>query len=294
MGQWGNTDVAGNSVLWGVTGYNGAPNTTNRTAFYGNVTPDAFTTGETIGQFGVNTTEMAVGSGNVAQIIVTNAGTGYVSNSTITFSGGGGTSAAATGTANGFGKISGSAISNAGSAYGTNPTISFAAPANTAFNGNTAITGGTGPQDIYDANSTISFTTVSSEFRTAIFKVGDTVKYRVDAGNTVVGGLTTETIFFIQHANTTKIALAATSGGNRITLTKSAGTDPQAGHFLQGTTATGAAVVGGAQNKGVAHAGWNVRTVGSGGRAGRVQYETLVAMGSITGDGSDDNVLPDS
>jgi hypothetical protein len=41
------------------------------------------------------------------------------------------------------------------------------------------------------------------------------------------------------------------------------------------------------------HAGWNLRTVGSGGRAGRVQYETLVAMGSLTGDGSDDTVLPD-
>lgn len=40
------------------------------------------------------------------------------------------------------------------------------------------------------------------------------------------------------------------------------------------------------------HAGWNLRTVGSGGRAGRVHYETLVAMGSMTGDGEDD-VLPD-
>lgn len=35
------------------------------------------------------------------------------------------------------------------------------------------------------------------------------------------------------------------------------------------------------------HAGWNIRTVGTGGRAGRVQYETLVASGSITGDAED-------
>lgn len=40
------------------------------------------------------------------------------------------------------------------------------------------------------------------------------------------------------------------------------------------------------------HAGWNLRTVGSGGRAGRVFYETLVAMGSMTDDG-EDIVLPD-
>lgn len=32
------------------------------------------------------------------------------------------------------------------------------------------------------------------------------------------------------------------------------------------------------------HAGWVLRTVGTGGRAGRVQCETLVAMGSMAGD----------
>lgn len=45
---------------------------------------------------------------------------------------------------------------------------------------------------------------------------------------------------------------------------------------------------------GVAHAGWVLRTEGSGGRAGRVQYETLVAGGSITGDGADDTQFPDA
>jgi hypothetical protein len=41
-----------------------------------------------------------------------------------------------------------------------------------------------------------------------------------------------------------------------------------------------------------AHAGWVLRTVGSGGRAGRVQSEVLVAMGSLTGD-AEDNVFED-
>lgn len=36
-----------------------------------------------------------------------------------------------------------------------------------------------------------------------------------------------------------------------------------------------------------AHAGWNLRVEGSGGRAGRVTYETLVAMGTMTGDAED-------
>ena len=46
-------------------------------------------------------------------------------------------------------------------------------------------------------------------------------------------------------------------------------------------------------NTKMAHAGWNLRIEGTGGRAGRVQYETLVAMSSISNDASDDAVLPD-
>lgn len=38
-------------------------------------------------------------------------------------------------------------------------------------------------------------------------------------------------------------------------------------------------------------AGWNLKTVGTGNRAGRVTYEPLVAMGSITGD--NDNIGPE-
>ena len=36
------------------------------------------------------------------------------------------------------------------------------------------------------------------------------------------------------------------------------------------------------------HAGWVLRKAGTGGRAGRESYECLVAMGSMTGDGTDD------
>lgn len=43
-----------------------------------------------------------------------------------------------------------------------------------------------------------------------------------------------------------------------------------------------------------AHAGWILRTTGSGGRAGRVQEETLIAMGSLSGDASDDATYPDA
>lgn len=51
-----------------------------------------------------------------------------------------------------------------------------------------------------------------------------------------------------------------------------------------------AARVSGAQKP--AHAGWNLKIEGSGGRANRIQYETLVAMGSMTAD-AEDSAFPD-
>lgn len=43
-----------------------------------------------------------------------------------------------------------------------------------------------------------------------------------------------------------------------------------------------------------AHKGWNLKTTGSGGRAGRVTWETLVALSTVASDNnSDDAVLPD-
>ena len=43
------------------------------------------------------------------------------------------------------------------------------------------------------------------------------------------------------------------------------------------------------------HSGWNLKTTGSGGRNGRVQWETLVALANVTTDSnSDDATLPDA
>lgn len=58
MAQWGNTDDAANSVLWAVSQLNLPANTDNQTALFGNTTADAFVSGATIGQFGVDANEM--------------------------------------------------------------------------------------------------------------------------------------------------------------------------------------------------------------------------------------------
>jgi len=98
-------------------------------------------------------------------------------------------------------------------------------------------------------------------------------------------------------------AVVSTAGnGTGLTLTPYtivmlAGTGNNAQYFeiqaaadqATATAALGDGAVGGSQ-----HAGWVKRTVGTGGRAGRVQYETLVAMGSMTGDQADDVQFRDS
>lgn len=57
--------------------------------------------------------------------------------------------------------------------------------------------------------------------------------------------------------------------------------------------ATATAALVSTEQLAVPHAGWVVRTAGSGGRSGRVQYETLVAGSSITGDAADDDKFPE-
>jgi hypothetical protein len=73
----------------------------------------------------------------------------------------------------------------------------------------------------------------------------------------------------------------------------------QVGVFGVSTTEI-ANVASGAEGLKIGHAGWVLRKEGRGGRAGRTQYETLVAMSSITGDAgrvvgdpSDDDTLPE-
>ena len=87
--------------------------------------------------------------------------------------------------------------------------------------------------------------------------------------------------------------LSATNGGDKLTLTDGSSEV----HTLTGeqATATASLGLGGGSGAGIgrkrdmqgAHLGWVKRTVGTGGRAGRVHYETLVAASSMTGDGED-------
>jgi hypothetical protein len=242
------------------------------------MTPDAYISGRTLGQFGVDATEMSVYNGPINQVVITNAGSGYQNSpATSVITNGGGSGANVTFT-NVTGRVTGYTIVNGGSSYESAPNIAVSAPELNVFNGNTGIAGGG-----------IKFTAANSHWQ-----VGDGVTYAGNTSSTPVG-LSNTTRYFITAVNTTIITLSATLGGSAITITGAPYASAQAGGAtIQGDTAAASAVTGGALHKGVSHAGWVVRKVGAGGRAGRVQYETLVAMGTMTGDGSDDTVLPDS
>jgi len=285
MPLWGNTDDAANSVISAPALFNQAPTRANANLLYGNTTLNGVVTGEVVGVYGVDTTEMAVGTGPVVDGIITFAGSGYRANTTVAFtSNNTGSSAAANGQSNASGKISAINISTNGSGYTTSPIITIAAPAAQTFPGNTT--------NVTIGNSTVNgFITLGSN--RAFFVNNDIVTYLVAASNTALGGLSNSTQYFVLTTNSTAIQLSETLGGPAVNIS-SVPTSAQAGHSITGETATGAVTIGGAKNKGIAHAGWVVRTEGTGGRAGRVQYETLVAMGSMSTDGSDDNVLPDA
>ena len=219
--------------------------------------------------FGVDATEASAGGDNVVSIAVNNAGTGYAAAPAVTVGG----NTTSTATISG-GKVTALSVTGTNTGHSSVPAVTIAAPAAKQFNGASNV----------DANA-ITFTAHG-------FATGDALTY-AHTGGTVVGGLTTATTYYAVNLTANTLSLATTADNANaatavvITLTDGAG----ANHTLTGATATATASLGSGN---YAHAGWVKRTVGTGGRAGRVHYETLVAMSSISGDASDDTEFPDA
>jgi hypothetical protein len=327
---------------------------------------DSFSMGRSGLVFGVDATEAVSGGDNVSAVSVAVGGTLYVEAPAVTFSGGGGSSAAATATISG-GAVTAITVTNTGTGYTSVPTVNINNPAVTIPT--SGITTGT---------DTIAYTGHG-------LSAGDAVKY-YHGGGTAATGLSNATTYYVatagRTANAFKVKAANTSGtlaatvavsgtggqftcgastlasGDRVTITGTlggtatitgyatgtvykvsavTGTSPSVTGFtltteagsaltttagtLTGLTyttetvvdisgtgnnaqyfeiqatadqATATAALGDGAVGGSQHAGWVKRTVGTGGRAGRVQYETLVAMGSMTGDQADDVQFRDS
>jgi hypothetical protein len=201
-----------------------------------------------------------------------------------------GDTATATATVSSAGKVTGVSITAVGSDYQSVPAVTIAAPATETL-------------DLTDANVAIladDEIVVASAFYSKI-ETGDKVTYSKGSGGTAIAGVAEGTVFLIKSGTANKISLATSeykaTTGDKIDLTAVAAGGTA--HTLIGVTPTATAVFGmgssGQVGSGLnAHIGWVKKTVGTGGRAGRVTYETLVAGSSISGDASDDLNAPDS
>ena len=324
--------------------------------------------------FGVgdNAGENYAAAGLVVQVGVAIAGSGYLEAPNVTFTGGGGSSAAATATISG-GAVTSIAVTNNGSSYENVPTVNIDVPRRTIptsgvaiateqftysthgltaaeevkyyHGGSTAVTGLTNGTSYFvsalglAANTfRLATTAVAAAGRTALAGVaisGTGGQFTCTAttlavgDHIVIGGTITGTGSITGHTAGKIYEVSAVTGtspsvtgftvtqedgtavvstaGNGLGLTYTpytivmiSGTGNNAQYFdlVQKTTATAVASLGGGNEAGesagnITHTGWVRRTTGTGGRAGRVFYETLVAGGSITGDQADDRQFPD-
>jgi len=263
MALWSNTDANTSAPKFAVAGGLGVAG--NGDALYNNTTIGEFKEGVALGIFGVSANEKQ-GTGNVESLVITTAGSGFTARPTVTVTGANTVQAVAT--ANGT--IVGVTITSAGTGYEVNEFLD--------------VTGGTGTSgnlriSSVDANGNV--TAVSTEVA-GDYTVLPTLTNNPFTSNTSVAGVGFTANLSIGVGSTQVTTIGEQYGNDVAVVVGGAG----------GTGAVVAAPLTGQEGttKGV-NAGWNLRKEGSGGRAGRVQYECLVAMGSMTGDGADDDKL---
>ena len=177
------------------------------------------------------------------------------------------------------GEVTGITVSNGGSDYQAVPSITVEVPKMTIPT-----------SGVNSGTNVITFTGHG-------LSDTDQITYNQVGGGTLMSNVTDGQTVFVRDKTANTFKIAATSGGTAINI----GTGHSAQTFTIVTGATQATAVasqglgsdGDTNASEVAHVGWVKKTVGTGGRAGRVHYETLVAASSISGD-AEDVATPDS
>jgi len=275
MPLWGSVDAANNAPKFAVT----PSSKVTQAPVYGNTaydnsTPGAFVAGQVVGVFGVDTTEMGVaghkaispgwnevrmGMGPVVTLSQNVGGSSYGNNALVKVTGGD-VNAYGVITTNSTGGITGVAIHNSRSGrFANTGALSFSSPANAV--GNVAIVAG-GNNYANGELVTISNGTINATGYITTNATG-TITGVSFAPNTTAPSLSAGAGFSANTAAVVAIGTVAGTGANVVVNV-----------VKGGASATFAATLGG--------------------RAGRVQYEPLVAMKTISSDGSDDSLFPDS
>jgi hypothetical protein len=333
---------------------------------------DTFSMGRSGLVFGVDATEAVSGGDNVSAVSVASGKTRYLEVPAVTFSGGGGSSAAATASISG-GAVSSIAVTNTGTAYTSAPTVTIAKPRRVIPTGSvtiateqiayathglvaaesvkyfkvgagTAITGLVDDTEYFVSalglaagTFRLAASAAAAAGRTALAGVviagtggeftctattlaaGDRIRITGTLGGTgTITDYTTGTIYTVSAVTGTSPSVTGftltTDAGSAITTTAGtptgltytpftivliSGTGNSAQYFeIQATAdqATATAAKGtGETGTSASHVGWVKRTVGTGARAGRIQYEVLCALSKngITSDAADDIQFPD-
>ena len=239
----------------------------NGQTLYANTTASAFVPNLEIGLFGVSADEVfGVTTGNVATVTLLSSGSGFTARPNVTVTGANTTQAEVTTNAS----VTGAAITANGTGYAVGNTFTA--------------TGGTGTSAVLtvssiDANGNVTGVSITT------------------AGDYSIIPTMTNNPFTSNTGSGTGFTASLTLGLLKVTLTNAGEgyASDTVGVTVSGAGGAGAAVdveLTGAEgrNRGVTP-GWNLRKEGTGGRAGRVTYETLVAMRSMSGDGADDELL---
>jgi hypothetical protein len=289
MSSWGNNDNAANAPYWAVETVQttnapvaSAPTAANVALLYGNTQFQAYTQGMTVGLFMVDATETTAGGDNVVDISLSNQGAGYVEAPGVSIvASAGAYSASATATIS-AGLVSNITVANTGVGYTSTPAVTIQVPVLTVPTATVIV-----------ANNVIMYTAHGQANSAAlVFNWG---------GSANINGLTNANTYYVVPVDANRFSLANTAAlaaNNSVIDLSSTGETGQFFTIVDATRATAIASRGLSQSvdgsEHATHTGWNIKTVGSGGRAGRVQYETLVAISEIIGDGSDDITLPDA
>ena len=263
MALWSNTDANTSAPKFAVAGGLGVAG--NGDALYGNTTIGEFKSGVALGVFGVSANEKQ-GTGNVESLLITTAGSGFTARPTLTVTGANTVQAVAIA----HGAVVGVTITAAGTGYAVNEFLNVTAGTGTA--GNLRISA-------VDANGNV--TAVATQVA-GDYTVLPTLENNAFTSNTSVAGVGFRANLSI-GIGSTKVTTVGEQYGTDVAVVVGGAGGVGAVVDVQLTGQEGT-------SKGVT-AGWNLRKEGSGGRAGRVQYECLVAMGSMTGDGADDDKL---
>jgi hypothetical protein len=292
MPSWGNNDNAANAPYWAVSSAimnsvavetsAAAPTAANVALLYGNTQFQAYTADQTIGLFLVDSTETTAGGDNVTDISLINYGSGYVEAPGVQIaSGGGAYDASATASISG-GKVSNIAIANTGVGYTSDPVVTITQPVLTITTAK-----------VITANDTIIYTAHGQANAAAlVYNWG---------GSSNIGGLLNGSTYYASplDANRFQLSTTAANAANGVVIDlTTTGQSTQYFNIVAGVRATAVSSRGLSQGQSGAehttHVGWNLKTVGAGGRAGRVQFETLVTLANPIGDGADDLSLPDA